>query len=285
MDADETMVGPLRPSAAAVTAAWAARVRAAKEQAERLREVAEPADFYGPMARRFAQDPRRTGDACLTRLQELAERDETWLDIGAGGGRFSLPLALRVRHVHAVDPSPSMLAVLREGMAAHGIANISLYEREWPMDQPPTVDVALMAHVGYDIEAFGTFLDAAEASAGRCVVVMRAAVNARASHVLWPQVHGEARQPYPMLQELLVLLVARGVVPEVTLVDRGSWGYVSRQQLVDSARRLLGLEPGSAKDRVLETLVAEQATERDGQWELDWTPMPDGIVTWTTERP
>ena len=284
MDGDETTMESLRPSAAAATAAWAARVRASKQQVERLRETAEPADFYGPMARRFAQDPRRTGDACLARLQELAGADETWLDIGAGGGRFSLPLALRVRHLHAVDPSPSMLAVLREGMAAHGIANVSLYEREWPMDQPPAVDVALMAHVGYDIEDFGAFLDAAEASAGRCVVVMRAAVNARASHVLWPQVHGEERQPYPMLQELLVLLLARGVVPEVTLVDRGSWGYVSREQLVDSARRLLGLEPGSAKDRALVTLVAEQATERDGQWELDWTPMPDGIVTWTTER-
>lgn len=276
---------PLRPSVAAASAAWAARVRASKEQAKRLREVAEPADFYGPMARRFAQDPRRSGDACLARLSELAGTDETWLDIGAGGGRFSLPLALRVRHVHAVDPSPSMLAVLREGMAAHGIANVSLYEREWPMDQPPAADVALMAHVGYDIETFGAFLDAAEASAKRCVVVMRAAVNARASHILWPQIHGEARQPYPMLQELLVLLVARGVVPEVTLVDRGSWGYVSREQLIDSARRLLGLEPGSAKDRALATLVAEQATERDGQWELDWTPMPDGIVTWTRDRP
>jgi hypothetical protein len=153
------------------------------------------------------------------------------------------------------------------------------------MDQPPMVDVALMAHVGYDIEDFGAFLDAAEAVAGRCVVVMRAAVNARASQILWPQIHGEPRQAYPMLQELLVLLVARGAVPEVTLVDRGSWGYVSREQLLESAQRLLGLAPGSAKDRLLATLVAEQATERDGQWELDWSPMPDGIVTWTTTRP
>jgi hypothetical protein len=87
-----------------------------------------------------------------------------------------------------------------------------------------------------------------------------------------------------MLQELLVLLVARGVVPEVSLVDRGSWGYVSREQLLVSSRRLLGLEPGSEKDRTLAALVAAQATERNGQWELDWSPMPDGIVTWTTDR-
>ena len=68
---------------------------------------------------------------------------------------------------------------------------------------------------------------------------------------------------------------------EVTLVDRGNWGFSSREQLVEAARRLLYLRPGSPKDRQLEGLVAERAAERDGRWDIDWMPMQDGIVTWT----
>ncbi len=274
----------LRPSADAAAAAWATRVRAGKAQVERLRELDDVTDPYGPLARRFAQDPFREGDETLEALRSLARREHVWLDIGAGGGRFTLPLALAVRRVHAVEPAASMLAILREGIARYGIENVTISAAEWPLQVPPTADVALMAHVGYDIERFSAFLDAAEAAADRCVVVMRTAVNARASHILWPQVHGEPRQAYPVLQELLVLLLARGVVPEVTLVDRGSWGYASRDQLLESARRLLWLRPGSTKDIALEALVDEQATERDGQWELDWSPMQDGVVTWTSPR-
>ncbi len=204
----------LRPTATQAADAWAERVRAGRAQVERLREVDEPADFYGPMAARFGQDPQRTDDEALAVLRSMARPAETWLDVGAGGGRYALPLALTVRRVLAVDPSPSMLDVLRAGMDRYGIANVDVFQGTWPMaGQELHADVALMAHVGYDIETFGAFLDAVEAAAERCVVIMRGSVGGRASHLLWPEIHREARVPYPMLSELLVLLVARGVTP------------------------------------------------------------------------
>ena len=275
-------VDPLRPSAEAAAEAWTTRVRAGREQIERLREVAEPDDFYGPWAKRFDRDPRRTDDAALDVLRSMARADDTWLDIGAGGGRYALPLALSVKRVLAVDPSPSMLAVLRAGMDRHGLENIEIIEGTWPVDPLPQADVALMAHVGYDIEGFAAFLDAAEAAARRCVVIMRASGADRAGHALWPDVHGEERLDYPMLPELLMLLLARGAVPEVTLVDRGSWGFDSREQLIDAATRLLWVRPDGEKGRLVERLVREHATEHEGQWEYDWSSVPDGVVTWTT---
>lgn len=275
---------PLRPTKAAAAKAWAERVRAGRAQVERLREVEEPTDFYGPMAARFGQDPHRTDDAALLELRSMAGAAETWLDLGAGGGRYTLPLALQVGRVVAVEPSPAMLAVLREGAARHGITNVEIIEGSWPLaDHALRADVALVAHVGYDIDAFAVFLDAAEAAARRCVVIMRTDGGGRASHALWPEIHGEPRVPYPMLPELLVLLVARGVTPAVTLVDRGAWGYGSRDQLLASLRRMLWLRPGSAKDRRLEQAVETLATQRDGQWEVDWTPMLDGVVSWTSD--
>ena len=127
----------------------------------------DPSDFYAPVAQRFAQDPARTDEPVLDGLLELARVDDTWLDIGCGGGRYALPLARRVRHLTAVDPSPAMLDVLRAGLAAHAIGNVEIIEGRWPdLHGPqPSADVALMAHVGYDIEAIGPFLAAAEAAA------------------------------------------------------------------------------------------------------------------------
>jgi len=57
--------------------AWAERVRADREQVDRVREVPDDADFYGPIVGRFVEDPRRTGDAALDALLSLVEPGET----------------------------------------------------------------------------------------------------------------------------------------------------------------------------------------------------------------
>jgi 2-polyprenyl-3-methyl-5-hydroxy-6-metoxy-1,4-benzoquinol methylase len=277
-------IDALHPTERQAAEAWAARVRADRDQVDRCREVDDPADFYGPHARRFAQDPRRTDDAALDVLCAMVRPGETWLDLGAGGGRYSLPLALEAGLVHAVDPSPAMLAVLREGMGTHGIDNIEITEGRWPEAGGDALrgDVALMAHVGYDIEEFPAFIDAAEAAVSRrCVVVVRASPSTTPAELLWNDVHGEPRVRLPMLSELLVLLTARGVTPEVTVCARGTWGYESRDELISSARQMLWLRPGSDKDERMQALIAERATERDGLWALDWSTVPDGIVSWT----
>ena len=65
---------PCCPSVPDALAAWRTRVAADKEQVERAREVADPADFYAPMTSRFRMDPRRTDDATLNALARSGER-------------------------------------------------------------------------------------------------------------------------------------------------------------------------------------------------------------------
>src|SRR3974390_1286957 len=85
-------------------AAWAERVRANRGQAERHREM-KAGDFDAPVSSLFVADPRRTDEPVLDVLQALAGPESTWLDIGAGAGRYALPLALRVKEGIAVEPS------------------------------------------------------------------------------------------------------------------------------------------------------------------------------------
>jgi SAM-dependent methyltransferase len=263
---------------------WAARVRGDREQVERCREVADPADFYAPVAERFRQDPGRTDDDVLEILRVLSRPEQTWLDIGAGGGRYALPLALRVRQVVAVEPSDSMIGVLRGGMTQHGIANIRVIQGRWPLpdtDLRVAGDVSLMAHVGYDIERIGPFLDAAEDATRRlCIAVMGESAMTTAATLFWEGVHGEPRVRLPALPELTALLTARGRSPEVRSTHRAPPTFESVDEALGMARRQLWVRPGSQKDVRLTRLAQDALVANDGRYTFDPVPTPIGVVSW-----
>lgn len=274
---------PLGLDSSALLAEWSRRVRANREQAEAYREGTESPDFYAPVASRFKADPRRTGEPNLDYLRSLVVPGETWLDIGAGAGRFALPLALAGAKVTAIDPSPGMLAALDETAREHGVSGVTAIEGRWPMPDAPSADVAFIAHVGYDIEDIGPFLDAMEASAGRlCVAELLAESPASAFATLWPGVHGVERDLLPALPEFLVLLLARGRVPSVWLDERPVGSFPDLDTVANFARHQLFIQEGSEKDRKLREEVLPSLLERqpDGSVRLQRTPIPLGIVTW-----
>jgi len=248
----------LHPSEEEVLATWARRVRANREQAERFREAPERPDFYAPIAAMFKIDPHRTDEPVLNLLREMTESGETWLDIGAGAGRYALPIALRTREVIAVEPSRTMLSTLREQMNEHGIVNIRTIEGRWPVKDPPEADVALIANVAYDIEDIGLFLDAMEASARRlCVAILQDGAPSSPVNPFWRLIHGEDRVPLPALREFLILQIARGRLCEVQLAPSQAINRASRVLAISFLHQQLFVEPGGEKDRLLAKLVEE----------------------------
>jgi SAM-dependent methyltransferase len=265
---------------------WGSRVRANREQAERLREKVDR-DFYAPVTSMFVVDPRRADDPVLGALLSMASPDETWLDIGAGAGRYALPLALGVRRVIAVEPSPGMRRALRAGLREHGIGNVRVVAGTWPesiarLGRLPATDVSFIAHVGYDIEAIAPFLDAMEAAArDHCMAVLMDRSPGTAADPWWPVLHGEDRVALPALPELVAILTARGAATEIVRLAQPPRAFDSAEALASFLRRQLFIAEGGTKDRRLRAVIHERIAERgDAALLLGDGPGSIGILTW-----
>jgi len=274
-----------------VETAWADRVRANREQVDRLREVPDGTDFYAPVQSMFRADPTRTDDPVLARLLRLVRSGDRWLDVGAGAGRFALPIARALDpsggDVVAIDASPSMLEGLREIAEDHAIGNIRTTETRWP---PPdgsaaaavVADVVLIAHVGYDIEAIGPFVTALErASRRELVAVLMEHMPASAADAFWPPVHGEARIALPALSDFVELLQARGRAPDVQRITDERRRFESRESLEGFARRQLWIDPAGVKEARLQAALDELAVPDGDGWTIRGRgPVDIGIVRW-----
>ena len=267
----------LRPDPVVLGQEWQQIVEAEYEQVERLREWRNT-DYYRPIANQFTDDPHRTGDEILDALRALAPADATWLDIGAGGGRYALPLALSSRKVIAVDPSEGMREALRGEIERHGITNIEQHDLRWPEgSETVTADFSLASHVGYDIRDINGFIDGMEqATRELCVVLMMDRAPSGGYERLWQEIHGEPRQRLPAMREFVHLLLARGAAPEIRNFPRDPHEHTP-DELRASARRRLWLAEGSEKDRKLQALLDAMPDMKATDFEI---PMLIALITW-----
>jgi SAM-dependent methyltransferase len=217
----------------------------------------------------------------------MVRRDETWIDIGAGGGRYTLAIALLARRVYAVEPSAGMRNALQEAARAHGIDNLEVFDERWPgPSTAPIANVAFISQVGYDIAEIGGFLDEMEAHASRlCVAVLFDPAPISDFAPLWAPVHGQERRLLPAMGEFVTLLFARGATPDVRFLSLPPRLYADIESLQRSARRPLWVIEGSEKDARLREAVRASAIPVEGGLVLSRAPRRVGVVTWEPVRP
>lgn len=245
----------LRPGEAEALAAWAALVAADAEQVARVREPEPPADHYAQVAARFRPGAFESLEWPV--LDALTAPGETVLDIGAGGGRFAVPLAQKGCRVIAIEPSEAMRATLAAAAAEAGV-RVEVHARRWPDPAwSEEADVSLAAHALYDIAEIGPFLDAMERFTRRLCVAMFGQFGRGANLAgLFEAVHGEPMATLPALKEFAALLGARNRRYEVRTVSAGrEFELMEREAAFEAARRLLWLAPGSAKEQRMRELM------------------------------
>ena len=263
---------------------WGEMVRVEHEQSDRMRGV-RPSDHWTDYAHQFKDNPHRQGDAVVEALRAHLRPGDSLLDVGAGGGRLALPLALSCRSVSAVEPSPSMCAVLRETAGEYGIENVSITQSGWLEASVEPADVVLCSHVVYVVEDIGKFVGKLGSHARRLVLCVLFQFPPQSQiYGLWEQVHGEPRHRLPCLPEFLPVLEELGIRPEVTeLETQSARGFDSLEEARQMITRRLYVAPETEAMTRLERALGDSLHEVDGTWQVKGTqPLRPCIVAWET---
>lgn len=224
------------------------------------------ADYWARRAGRYqVMRPAATeDDPVLRRVAELAGPDGSVLDVGAGTGRYALPLAQRVRRITAVEPSEAMAERLRAAAAEARVENITIVQQRWEDAQVEPADVVLCAHVLYPIAEVVPFLRKLEEHARRSVVLALMVTWAEPPLLaeLWRRFHGDERRGQPEAFDALAVLHELGI-PANVLVSRIShtapmWSFTDLDDAQAVVREHLILAPdadGKLRDYLAAGLV------------------------------
>jgi len=168
------------------------------------------------------------------------------LDVGAGGGAASLPLAPPAGVLIAVDESQAMLDVFAQGAERCGVRHREIVGR-WPDVAPdtPQADVVVCHHVLYNVSDLAPFLSALNDHAQRRVVVELTDRHPQSDlSPLWRSLHGIVRPKGPTASDAAEMAVTLGYIVHIERFERPSlWHDAPRDERVAFARRRLCVGP------------------------------------------
>lgn len=268
-------------------ARWRNLVRARLAEMERLepgRGTTGPDYWNARRARRFADHMNRgvDEDPLLARLRRQVGRRSSFLDVGAGTGRFALALAPRVAHVTAVDPSPPMLAVLKGEARRRGISNVDCVTAPWREADVSRADVSLCSFVLPLIEDAAGFLAKLDAVTDhRCFVYMNGASGDVLIDPFWRHFHGRSRRPSPTYLDAVDVLEQIGVRADVEVVPvRTHSHYTTLAAAAKAYREMLVLPDTAAVRAELRRLLASWLVEQDGRLRPPVSSWPAAVISW-----
>ena len=254
---------------------WAAlwRVLASRDIQASDEGAAEMVERWRKFARRLDAEGEATPDPLLEHILGLVTPDLTVLDIGAGIGRWSVPIAGKARHVTAVEPLRGMRQVLAERAAARGIVNLEVVSAPWLTVEVPPHDIVIAAHATYTTPDLLGFVRKMETCARKtCYLALRLPAHDGVIGELSQKLHGLWHDS-PNFVVGYNLLVSAGYHPNVLMENKPVrvWKDPTLEEAVARAKRHLHLDDDRHDTAILETLT-RRLTFRDGVYR--W---PDGM--------
>ena len=256
---------------------------------QRLLDAAEESPYgWAPWVWARLSAAARSGPPPVTVeiVKDLLGRHGSVLDVGAGRGRASLPLATAGHHLTAVEPDNGMADGFEEEAARLGVS-AGLVRGRWPdaAVKVPEADVVMSANVVYDVAAIGPFVTALDDHARIGVVVEMTDRHPRViTAPLFRAVHGVERPDGPSVDDLVAVLVEElGVRPYVQRWERpASMWFENWDEILAFYGRRVALP--MARRPELRPLLESQVTERDGRLYVGEQVGKHCTLWWRTDR-
>ncbi len=212
----------------------------------------------------------------------------TVVDIGAGIGRFTVPLAEMGCDVWAIEPSALMRDQLRQTLITNKLdSRVHTIAGLWPGVEVPMAEVVLAAFVIHFSPDPRQFVQAMEAAATiRCVMAIHVDHLFSGLDGLWQVFHPDRPAPIaPVFRDVYTLLWNEGIVADVHVVEDpprdGLWR--DPHKMLNGLADLLQIDTNAERE-YLATLVREGWETREGtlmtplshRWALvSWSPRKD----------
>jgi SAM-dependent methyltransferase len=233
---------------------------------------AQMVERWRRVSRQLDSGERRDPDPLLDYVRGHLKPDMSVLDIGAGIGRWTIPLARTVQRVTAIEPLAAMREVLRERMASRGLSNVAVVDAPWMAAEVGRHDAAIAVHATYTTPDLLGFVEKMEAHARTCYLVLRVPVH----DGLIGELSERIRHQWHDSPNFIVgynLLLASGRYPNVMMEPKPMrhWLDPSLEDAVARAKRHLKLRDALHNGEIRE-LLARKLTAVDGGYR--W---PDGM--------
>lgn len=243
---------------------------------ELLASAPEPPWHLPPQL--FVQRAERARDErpprpSTARALEVLDGGELVLDVGAGAGAASLPLAPPAGFIVAVDEKDEMLDAFAGAAAAQQTAHEEIRGR-WPdvAGDAPEADLVVCHHVVYNVADIVPFVEALTAHARRRVVVEMTRRHPMSGlSPLFRAIHGLERPTRPSADDLLAVLSEMGYVFRADAFSRPHvFAEGHREQSVAFARRRLCVGP--ERDEEIERYLRDSDGGVEELVTVSWEP-------------
>jgi len=218
-------------------AVWDERLRSSGLETNLDRSAIEEEAFWAAY-QRWQEVLNRSGypGAALERVLSLVEAENSVLDIGAGSGTYTLPLARKARTVTAIEPSSVQVEQLQAEIAGARLANIRIVAQKWQEAEISDIgahDIVLAAYC-FQMPRIKPALDKMIAAAATRLILIHSASND--FKTILEELFGI--QPAPDYTCLYNILCQMGRQPSVEIITR-------RYHIeLDVQLEMLGYNPG-----------------------------------------
>ena len=228
--------------------------------------------FWNRRARRYNEAVKRNNRSMEMISKLDIDPAYSVLDIGAGPGTLTIPLAKRVKHVTVVEPSSGMLVYLKENARSEGLKNITCINKRWE-DIVPGVDLDEhdLVIASYSL----AMLDMKEALSKMNRVARRsvylfdfAGGRMKGYSELWPRLYGEEFRAKPDYIYLYNILYEMGIYANVEISKTEfKERFSSLNEAIEEWKENLGVSTPEAEE-VIRTYLSANLVEEDGAFYL-----------------